>query len=92
MVLNFFFFRFSKNFSFKWKFKGLLYIGLLHDFCFFFLLQKRFVCRSAEYNYESLQCLLSQHDRRAVDERVEFVEAQGVDYFENLCLKSKRPQ
>jgi hypothetical protein len=51
--------------------------------------QRRFVCRSAEYNYITTKCHLSEHDRRSVDEFVELVDAQGVDYFENLCLKSK---
>ena len=50
--------------------------------------QRRFVCRSAEYNYITTKCHLSEHDRRSVDEFVELVDAQGVDYFENLCLKS----
>ena len=51
------------------------------------------MCRSAEYNYVTLQCRLSDHDRRYVDKdglnQVSLVEAQGVDYFENLCLTSK---
>lgn len=50
--------------------------------------EKRFTCRSAEYNYVTTKCHLSEHDRRSVDEFVELVDAQGVDYFENLCLKS----
>ena len=49
------------------------------------------MCRSAEYNYVTLQCRLSDYDRRTLEEKtnlqaVELVEAQGVDYFENLCL------
>ena len=52
------------------------------------LTQRRFVCRSAEYNYITTKCHLSEHDRRSVDDNVELVDAQGVDYFENLCLKS----
>lgn len=51
--------------------------------------QRRFVCRSVEYNYITTKCHLSEHDRRSVDEFVELIDAQGVDYFENLCLKSK---
>ena len=51
------------------------------------------MCRSAEYNYVTLQCRLSDHDRRYVDQEerneVQLVEAQGVDYFENLCLTGK---
>ncbi|XP_068200882.1 uncharacterized protein tyn [Palaemon carinicauda] len=50
--------------------------------------ERRFVCRSAEYNYVTLQCHLSEHDRRSVTESVEMVDVQGVDYFENLCLGS----
>lgn len=50
--------------------------------------ERRFVCRSAEYNYITTKCHLSEHDRRSVDDSVELIDAQGVDYFENLCLKS----
>lgn len=50
--------------------------------------EKRFVCRSAEYNYITTKCHLSEHDRRSVDDSIELVDAQGVDYFENLCLKA----
>jgi len=53
--------------------------------------ERNFICRSAEYNYVTLQCRLSDYDRRTLEEQtnlqaVELVEAQGVDYFENLCL------
>ncbi|XP_018027099.1 serine-rich adhesin for platelets-like isoform X3 [Hyalella azteca] len=48
--------------------------------------EKRFVCRSAEYSYATLQCHLSEHDRRTVDAGVGLEDAAGVDYFENLCL------
>ncbi|QQP35292.1 Uncharacterized protein FKW44_023467, partial [Caligus rogercresseyi] len=51
--------------------------------------ERNFICRSAEYNYVTLQCRLSDHDRRTVRKDyapVDFVDAQGVDYFENLCL------
>ncbi|XP_043194798.1 uncharacterized protein LOC122366503 isoform X4 [Amphibalanus amphitrite] len=48
--------------------------------------EERFICRSAEYSYLTLQCHLSEHDRRSVDETIEMVEADQVDYFENLCL------
>ncbi|KAK7069196.1 hypothetical protein SK128_022259 [Halocaridina rubra] len=51
--------------------------------------ERRFTCRSAEYNYVTLQCHLSEHDRRSVSENVEMVDVQGVDYFENLCLGCK---
>ena len=57
-----------------------------------FIFQKNFICRSAEYNYVTLQCRLSDYDRRSVTDNfksVQLVEAQGVDYFENLCLSSK---
>lgn len=53
--------------------------------------EKNFICRSAEYNYVTLQCRLSDYDRRSVSENfkaVQLIEAQGVDYFENLCLTS----
>jgi len=49
--------------------------------------EHRFTCRSAEYNYVTLQCQLSDSDRRTTSQFVQFVDAQGVDYFENLCLK-----
>jgi len=52
--------------------------------------ERNFVCRSAEYNYVTLQCRLSDYDRRTLEDNnvqaVSLVEAQGVDYFENLCL------
>ena len=40
----------------------------------------------------TLQCRLSDYDRRSVSEdfqAIQLTEAQGVDYFENLCLNSK---
>ncbi|OXU25449.1 hypothetical protein TSAR_013164 [Trichomalopsis sarcophagae] len=51
--------------------------------------EHRFTCRSVEYNYVTLQCHLSDSDRRTTGQFVQFVDAQGVDYFENLCLKGK---
>lgn len=51
--------------------------------------EHRFTCRSLEYNYVTLQCHLSDSDRRTTGQFVQFVDAQGVDYFENLCLKGK---
>lgn len=57
--------------------------------CFIFIcfcLQKRFVCRSAEYDYNNMKCVLSDSDRRN-GQYLQLVDAQGTDYFENLCLK-----
>ncbi|XP_024869029.1 trynity isoform X1 [Temnothorax americanus] len=51
--------------------------------------EHRFTCRSVEYNYVTLQCHLGDSDRRTTGQYVQFVDAQGVDYFENLCLKGK---
>jgi len=49
----------------------------------------RFVCRSVEFNYVTLQCHLSEYDRRSPGAfPVDLVESQGVDYFENACLQS----
>jgi len=51
--------------------------------------EENFVCRSVEYNYVTLQCRLSDYDRRTpVDDfkPIELVDAPGIDYFENLCL------
>ncbi|CAG2104688.1 unnamed protein product [Medioppia subpectinata] len=49
----------------------------------------RFVCRSVEFNYLTLQCHLSEYDRRSPGAfPVDLVESQGVDYFENACLQS----
>jgi hypothetical protein len=48
--------------------------------------ERRFTCRSAEYNYVTLQCHLSEEDRRTAPDSA-FVDATGVDYFENLCLQ-----
>nr|XP_027218455.1 uncharacterized protein LOC113810982 isoform X1 [Penaeus vannamei] len=50
--------------------------------------EARFTCRSAEYNYVTLQCSLSEYDRRSVEDSVEMVDVQGVDYFENLCVQA----
>ncbi|XP_045110752.1 LOW QUALITY PROTEIN: uncharacterized protein LOC123504352 [Portunus trituberculatus] len=50
--------------------------------------ERRFVCRSAEYDYVTLQCQLSQYDRRSAVEGLEMVDKDGVDYFENLCLSA----
>ncbi|XP_054157723.1 uncharacterized protein LOC128956066 [Oppia nitens] len=50
----------------------------------------RFVCRSVEFNYVTLQCHLSEYDRRSPGAfPVDLVESQGVDYFENACLQSE---
>lgn len=54
----------------------------------FALSQKRFVCRSVEYDYNNMKCVLSDSDRRTTGQFVQLVDAQGTDYFENLCLKS----
>lgn len=51
-------------------------------------IQVRFVCRSVEFNYLTLQCHLSEYDRRSPGAfPVDLVESQGVDYFENACLQ-----
>ncbi|XP_043274615.1 uncharacterized protein tyn [Venturia canescens] len=49
--------------------------------------ERRFTCRSVRYNYDLMQCHLCDSDRRTTDQYVQLVDAQGVDYFENLCLK-----
>jgi len=50
----------------------------------------RFVCRSVEFNYITLQCHLSEYDRRSPGAfPVDLVDTQGVDYFENSCLQCK---
>jgi len=54
--------------------------------------ENNFVCRSVEYNYVTLQCRLSDYDRRTpVDDfkPIELTDAQGIDYFENLCLEAE---
>lgn len=52
--------------------------------------EHRFECRSVEYNYVTLRCHLSDADRRSTGQYIQMVEAQGVDYFENLCLKANK--
>lgn len=52
--------------------------------------EKRFPCRSAEYEYISLSCTLSDSDRRTAPHFVELTNTPGTDYFENLCLKSSQ--
>jgi len=50
----------------------------------------RFVCRSVEFNYVTLQCHLSEYDRRSPGAfPVDLVDTQGIDYFENSCLQSE---
>ena len=47
------------------------------------------MCRSAEYNYVTLQCRLGDVDRRTLRDgrpRFRLTQTQGVDYFENLCM------
>lgn len=40
-----------------------------------------------EYDYNNMKCVLSDSDRRTTGQFVQLVDAQGTDYFENLCLK-----
>ncbi len=50
------------------------------------------MCRSAEYNYVTLQCRLADIDRRTLRRGIELFRlkpTQGVDYFENLCLSGE---
>lgn len=37
-----------------------------------------------------MKCVLSDSDRRTTGQYVQLVDAQGVDYFENLCLKNNQ--
>ncbi|XP_055840957.1 uncharacterized protein LOC129908488 [Episyrphus balteatus] len=52
--------------------------------------EKRFVCRSVEYDYNNMKCVLSDSDRRSSGPFIQLVDAQGTDYFENLCLKPQQ--
>ncbi|CAO1408371.1 unnamed protein product [Diamesa tonsa] len=52
--------------------------------------EKNFICRSVEYDYNNMKCVLSDADRRTTGQYVQLVDAQGVDYFENLCLKTSQ--
>ncbi|XP_026479536.1 uncharacterized protein LOC113385929 [Ctenocephalides felis] len=52
--------------------------------------EKRFACRSVEYDYNNMKCVLSDSDRRTTGQFVQLVDAQGTDYFENLCLKTSQ--
>lgn len=45
-------------------------------------MQKRFPCRSAEYEYGSMRCALSDSDRRTAQHFVQLVDTPGTDYFE----------
>jgi len=54
--------------------------------------EQNFICRSVEYNYVTLQCRLSDFDRRTpLDDfkPIELVDSPGIDYFENLCLQTE---
>lgn len=44
--------------------------------------QKKFPCRSAEYEYGSMRCSLSDSDRRTGQHFVQLVDTPGTDYFE----------
>lgn len=52
--------------------------------------EKRFACRSVEYDYNNMKCVLSDADRRSSGQFVQLVDAPGTDYFENLCLKPQQ--
>ncbi|XP_075678435.1 trynity isoform X3 [Dermatophagoides pteronyssinus] len=56
------------------------------------LSEGRFVCRSVEFNYLTLQCHLSEYDRRSpvIGFSQDLVDIQGTDYFENSCLRSEQ--
>lgn len=47
-----------------------------------FFYQKKFPCRSAEYEYGSMRCALSDSDRRTAQHFVQLVDTPGTDYFE----------
>lgn len=51
------------------------------------LKEKRFICRSVEYDYHNMKCVLSDSDRRSAGTLITLNDAPGTDYFENLCLK-----
>lgn len=51
------------------------------------LKEKRFICRSVEYDYANMKCVLSDSDRRSAGTLITLTDAPGTDYFENLCLK-----
>uniref|UniRef100_T1IUF2 ZP domain-containing protein n=1 Tax=Strigamia maritima TaxID=126957 RepID=T1IUF2_STRMM len=51
--------------------------------------ENKFACRSVQYNYASLLCILSKYDRHSVGVNPDLTEVVGVDYFENLCLEGK---
>lgn len=52
--------------------------------------QKRFPCRSAEYEYGSMRCALSDSDRRTAQHFVQLVDTPGTDYFEVSPLNRSR--
>lgn len=39
--------------------------------------EKRFICRSVEYDYNNMKCVLSDSDRRTTGQFVQLVDAQG---------------
>ncbi|XP_023215849.1 uncharacterized protein LOC111618533 isoform X2 [Centruroides sculpturatus] len=52
--------------------------------------EERFICRSVEFNYVTLECHLSEFDLRSQGVQVQMVDSQGVDYFENSCLQANQ--
>uniref|UniRef100_A0A183BWP9 PAN domain protein n=1 Tax=Globodera pallida TaxID=36090 RepID=A0A183BWP9_GLOPA len=49
------------------------------------LLEKEFVCRSVNYNYDSYACEMSTEDRRSKPTHLRMTN-QPVDYYDNNCL------
>lgn len=58
------------------------------DMC---LAEKKFVCKSATYNYENRVCKLYDENRRTKP-AVFKATRMKVDYLENQCVKGKQEQ
>ena len=55
------------------------------------LLEEDFECRSAEYEMDTKECILSREDRRTQPEAFRRTERTlGIDYIENQCAKCKK--
>lgn len=46
--------------------------------------EKRFVCRSVEYDYNNMKCVLSDSDRRTTGQFVQLVDSQGIWFLLNI--------
>lgn len=52
------------------------------------LTEESFICRSANYNYNTFFCEMSDQDKRSKPQNMRTAYGEPVDYFDNNCLTS----